>query len=102
MTQTPDMFGMPLMEERILNEIKRLGATYRNEISKNLRIDKITVDRWTQRLIQDGYIEKINLSSGPESHIVARLDELKASGMKKNHFKNAVWYRIKEVSDGRN
>lgn len=89
-------FGMFSTEENILKEIDRLGATYRSEIARNLQIDKVTVDRWINRLIAEGHIEKIDLTRGPESHIIARLGELKASGMRENHFKNAVWYRVKE------
>ena len=83
-------------EKNIFEEIKRLGATYRSEIANNLRVDKVTVDRWINRLIADGHIERIDLTRGPESHIIARLEELKANGMRENHFKNAVWYRVKE------
>ena len=93
MTATEDekWFDVRTSEERIFDEIERLGATYRSEIAKNLGMDKITVD--SRR------IEKINLRKGPEPHIVARLDALKAKGMKQNHFKNANWYRIRENQD---
>lgn len=95
-------FGMFPTEENIFGEIKRLGATYRSEIARNLSIDKITVDRWIHRLIDSGHIESIDLARGPEPHIIARLDELKAGGMKENHFKNARWYRITEDKHERN
>lgn len=95
-----EYFGMFPTEDRIFKEIKRLGATYRGEIARNLGIDKITVDRWLPKLELNGSIEKIDLTLGPEQHIVARLDELKAGGMRANHFKNAKWYRIAEKSDG--
>lgn len=97
-----EYFGMFHTEENILGEIKRLGATYRSEIAKNLCIDKVTVDRWVQRLVAGGHIERIDLTHGPEPHIISRLDELKANGMRENHFKNAVWYRVKESQDARN
>ena len=98
MTATEDekWFDVRTSEERIFDEIERLGATYRSEIAKNLGIEKATVDKWLPRLELTGRIERINLAHGPEPHIVARLDVLKASGMKKNHFKNAKWYRVKE------
>lgn len=94
-----ESFGMFGTEERIFEEIKRLGATYRSEIARNLSMDKMTIDRWIHRLIAGGLIEKIDLTRGPEPHIVARLDELKAGGMKQNHFKNARWYRVVESKD---
>lgn len=94
-----ESFGMFPTEEGIFEEIKRLGATYRSEIARNLCMDKLTVDRWIHRLIDSGHIEKIDLTRGPEPHIVARLDELKAGGMKENHFKNARWYRVVEPRD---
>lgn len=98
-TEDETWFDMRSSGERIFEEIERLGATYRSEIAKNLSMDKVTIDRWLPRLEQSGRIEKINLRRGPESHIVARLEELKASGMKKNHFKNANWYRVLEDED---
>lgn len=91
-----ESFGMFGTEERIFEEIKRLGATYRSELARNLSMDKMTVDRWIHRLIDGDLIEKIDLTRGPEPHIVARLEELKAGGMKENHFKNARWYRVVE------
>lgn len=84
------------MEEDVLNEIKKLGATYRSEIANRLHIDRMTVDRQLRNLLKRGWIERIDLTLGPEPHIVARLDELKDAGMKENHFKNAIWYRIVE------
>jgi DNA-binding MarR family transcriptional regulator len=96
MSSKIEYFGMFQTEANILSEIKRLGATYRSEIAKNLNIDKLTVDRWVQRLVAGDHIEKIDLTQGPETHIIARLGDLKAKGMKENHFKNAVWYRVKE------
>ncbi|MCK4824933.1 hypothetical protein KA005_54790 [bacterium] len=94
-----ESFGMFRTEKRIFDEIKRLGATYRSEMARNLSMDKMTVDRWVHRLIDAGQIEKIDLTYGPEPHIVARLDELKAGGMRENHFKNAQWYRVVEFED---
>lgn len=99
MIEKVESFGMFGTEESIFEEIKRLGATYRSEIARNLHIDKLTVDRWIHRLLDSGHIEKIDLARGPESNIVARLDELKAGGMRENHFKNARWYRVVEPKD---
>lgn len=96
MESKEDYWDMVSTDESIFAEIQRLGATYRSEIAKNLGIEKATVDKWLPRLELTGRIERINLAHGPEPHIVARLDVLKASGMKKNHFKNAKWYRVKE------
>lgn len=94
-----EYFNMVSTDESIFEEIKRLGATYRSELAKNLGIEKVTVDKWLSRLELSGRIEKINISRGPEPHIVARLPALKMAGMKKNHFKNAKWYRVVEGED---
>jgi len=96
MVNEQDYWDMVSTDEVIFMEIKRLGATYRSEIANNLGIERVTVDKWIPRLELTGRIERINLANGPEPHIVARLDSLKAAGMKKNHFKNAKWYRVKE------
>lgn len=47
---------------KVHHEIARLGATYPNELARNLYLNRETVSSIIKHLIEEGAVEKINLN----------------------------------------
>ena len=84
---------------RILQYIRNVPLCYSTEISNKLNLDSRTVKRWINYLLSEGHIARIDMCIAPTPEQSARIKELRDGGMKKNHFKNAIWYCAVEKED---
>ena len=88
--------------DKILQYVRNTPLCYSAELSDKLDLDYRTIRRWLKYLLKKGLIEVVNMTVPPTPEQSKRIDELRANGMKKNHFKNATWYGITEKGNERN
>lgn len=79
-------------EELILEYMKDKAMCYPTEIADDLGTDPRTVRKCLKHLLALNRIERVDMSHNPTAEQRERIKELKANGMRQNHFKNAKWY----------